>query len=133
MEFLTIFAIVVAAILGIALLCVGFYQMVSGFEDDGLLSIKGWLIILAFAVAVSAFIYEGFQYDNRPFNGHVIKKVHYASYTTYVLSGKVMVPITYPERWGLIGEDQNGNTRECDVTEEVYETVDLGQNMHCGK
>lgn len=64
--------------------------------------------------------------------GTVIDKQYNGSFTTYVYSGKVLVPIYHPSSWKikLQKETVDGEkTIWIDVTEEEYKTINIGDYL----
>lgn len=58
--------------------------------------------------------------------GTIYDKDYDPAYTTYIHSGKVMVPQYHSESWQLYFKDENGNKNWVDVDETTYSQYDVG-------
>lgn len=87
------------------------------------------LLVIPFAIGIASSIEE----DSKPFNGYVYKKTYTPAYTSMVLVGKVLVPQSHPPRWNFVLNAPNSSDqRSCDVPEQTWTEVELGQEFHCG-
>lgn len=90
------------------------------------------IYILSIILLLLIFILAGCGYGE--LKGTIIDKKHRESYrtTTYIMSGKVMVPITnyYPESWRIQiqKQDEEGKniTTWVSVSESEYNTLQIG-------
>jgi hypothetical protein len=104
------------------------WLVVSGVREQDSLSVGGGVLLLAM---LTLFVLMGIR-DSRPMTGPgvVVRKVHRPSITTFVLSGKVMVPVTNPERWELVvqpdGTGDDDAQRVVVVDRDKYEEVEVG-------
>lgn len=62
-----------------------------------------------------------------PERGYISEKQHYKAYNSYVMTGKIMVPIHHPERWVIVVN----NKRACEVAESDWDALQLGQEFAC--
>lgn len=92
---------------------------------------------LLIALVTGAPVYFGVNasapMDTKPFNGYVYMKTYTEGHSETFMAGKVITTQYVPPRWNFIVNAFNGaDQRSCDVTEQTYETVNLGQEFHCG-
>lgn len=93
----------------------------------------GISLAVAFALPIAVFIGLCMEADRKPFDGAVYKKVFEPEHTTWVMSGKVMVPIHVPDRWYMILKSpETGESRSCDIPQFEFDQFELGSIQHCG-
>lgn len=102
-----------------------------------------WLSTLFVLSIIVYLLYLGVNFvgvDKSQSNGIVVNKTHTNAYvtTTYVQSGKVLVPITqyHPESWGLVIEVDN-KTDEVSVSQDTHISTKIGTDVwvtyKCGR
>lgn len=123
-------------ILGIALWWGGWMYLgakaLDVFDYD---RVKSWLLgiaaFLVLTVPIAGFITQDIKDNAKPFDGYVYKKTFYPAHTSMVLVGKVFVNQYVPARWNIVLKHDD-DARSCDVSESVYNDLELGQDYHCG-
>ena len=71
--------------------------------------------------------------DDGPSSGKVTGRDHDDAYCTYILSGKVMVPICYPEAWYLKLDDGKKHGKH-EVSQDAYKKCQNNQHYpECSK
>lgn len=109
------------------------------FKPDDFLSwmifTLAWLTILFVFSVLGWLLYLGVNYigvGKNQLDGVIISKTHSNSYitTTYVMSGKVMVPITqyHPESWGLVVE-VDSKTDVVGVSQGTHDSTAIGTKV----
>jgi len=124
-----------------------FFKDILFFKpDDGVswfVFVFIWLSTLFVLSIIVYLLYLGVNFvgvDKSQSNGVIVNKTHTNSYvtTTYVQSGKILVPITqyHPESWGLVIEVDN-KTDEVSVSQDTHIHTKIGTTVlvtyKCGR
>lgn len=94
-----------------------------------------WISLLICIALVVGVVFIGIQvYENEAViasheDGVVVYRTNVESKTTMMLAGKIFVPITYPERWVLTLEGEDGEHFSIDVDEETFDRVKVGDTI----
>ena len=122
----------IALVCGVIALGVGILENFSnGAWVKGLVCALGFCLIVGIPIYV---IVNAISADNaKPFDGYVYKKTYTEGHYQMMMVGKVMMNEYIPPRWNFIlNSPSNDDQRSCDVNESTSDSVELGQEFHCG-
>lgn len=88
-----------------------------------------WVILVLIVVVIvgAGLALYSYTHPDPPERGYISEKQHHEAYNSYVLTGKIMVPVHHPERWVIVVN----NKRACEVSESDWDALQLGQEFAC--